>query len=94
MAGDAVIDRDRIAEALTTADRKRLAVLRRINDVFGDPTGSRLYDSSSVSRSVRAEVRQFEAWNLIERYVDDEDQPLYRLTAAGRDQLDAWEVAP
>jgi hypothetical protein len=74
---------------VTAADRRRLSVLRNIHNVFFE----RLYESSSVSRSVKAETTWLAARGLIEPYVDGNGEHRYRITAAGSGQLDAWEAA-
>lgn len=72
---------------MTAADRKRLAVLRNIHNVFSD----RLYESSTASRTVHAETAWLSARKLIEAYVDEDSERRYRMTDASRGQLDAWE---
>lgn len=74
---------------MTTADRKRLAVLRNIHNVFSD----RLYESSQKSRTVQAECAWLSARGLIEAYYDEECESRYRITHEGRDQFDEWEAA-
>lgn len=74
---------------MTAADRKRLAVLRNLHNVFAD----RLYESSQKSRDVRAEVEWLVVRGLAERYYDSEAEQRVRITYEGRDQLDAWEAA-
>ncbi len=74
---------------MTTADRKRLAVLRNIHNVFSD----RLYESSQVSRTVHAETAWLSSRGLIVAYVDEDHEHRYRITDAGRGQLDEWEKA-
>jgi hypothetical protein len=69
---------------MSAADRKRLMVLRNLGDVYGTPSGPRLYTSSSSSSSVRAEIHQLEAWHMVERYVDGDGESRYRITNAGR----------
>lgn len=74
---------------MTTADRKRLAVLRNIHNVFAD----RLYESSTVSRPVSAETAWLAQRGLVEAYTDGEGEQRYRITDAGRGQLEQWEVS-
>jgi len=77
---------------VTAADRRRLAVLRNIRNVFDTADGIRLYESSSTSRTVRAEVEWLLSRHLVVA-VETDDGPGYRATDAGRAQLDAWEAA-
>jgi len=73
---------------MTAADRRRLAVLRNIHNVFSD----RLYESSTKSRTVQAECAWLSSRGLIEAYFDEECESRYRITHEGRAQLDAWEA--
>lgn len=76
---------------MTAADRRRLAVLRNIHNVYDSTDGPRLYENMSKSRLVRAEVDWLLARDLIEPEVRDDGNG-YRITDAGRAQLDAWEA--
>jgi hypothetical protein len=77
---------------VTAADRKRLAVLRHLGDVYDSTDGPRLYENMGKSRLVRAEVDWLLARDLITPEQRDDGNG-YRITDAGRAQLDAWEVA-
>lgn len=72
-----------------TAEEDRLEVLRRIRDVYGHD-GPRLYESSTQSRSVRAEVGRLLRDGLIVK-VDRDGEEGFERTAAGDARL---EVAP
>ncbi len=63
---------------MTSAETKRLEVLRQIGDVVGD----RQYLNSAKSRSVRAEVARLLRDGLIEP-CDRDGEPGYRRTLAG-----------
>lgn len=72
---------------MTTADRKRLAVLRNLSWVYGD----QMYESSQKSRTVRTEVEWLLTHGFAERYIYDEERRV-RITDAGQEQLTAWEA--
>lgn len=74
---------------MTDADRKRLAVLRNIQNVFG----YRLHESMAESRSVTTEVVWLADRKLVESYRDLDGELRFRITDAGRDQLDEWETS-
>lgn len=74
---------------MTAADRKRLAVLRDLHNVFSD----RLYKSSSISRAVHSEVEWLVTRGFAERYTDEDREHRVRITDAGRAQADVWEAA-
>ncbi len=69
---------------MTTAEVRRLEVLRRIHDVVYD----RLYDNVSTSRSVKPEVTKRVKEGLIEP-CDRDGEPGYRRTEAGDEALEA-----
>lgn len=77
---------------MTAADRKRLAVLRHLGDVYDSTDGPRLYENMSKSRAVRAEVDWLLARELIEPEARDDGNG-YRITDAGRAQRNAWQAA-
>lgn len=77
--------------AMTAADRKRLAVLRNILNVYDTADGIRLYENVEDSRSVREEVQWLLRRHLIETW-EREDGHGYRTTDAGRVKLDAWKA--
>ncbi len=71
---------------MATAEEKRREVLRRIQDTCRHPTGPRLHESMTKSRSVRPEVYMLEQLGLIEP-CDRDGERGWKRTAAGDEYL-------
>jgi hypothetical protein len=74
---------------VTTADRKRLAVLRNIHNVHHGWQ----HEEGAEAKNVHGETAWLLYHGLIEVGTDSSGDHRYRITDAGRDQLDEWEVA-